>query len=396
MERLPQEIVIDILSRLPIPSLLQSKSVCRAWHSLIRDPVLVNKHFRHMVENDPSFILKSNHPIQNQLYLGDFAADQNDGNVITRKLPMPPLLNFRLVSSCNGLLCLRASSRSFGLCVYNPFTRDYTELPKLTKYPSHVGVLGFGFDPTTNKYKVVQISCDQRRIGRPFHVIARSALLQTQAATTSIESSVHILTVGSPAWRNLGSLPFRCMWQRSQVLVNGKLHWVSYPDRQKATELIITSFDLATEQFQDVPRPDCINLTRRFDQLVVLRGCLAAVSYHDDNEQLEIWVMKEYGLNESWVKEFSIGTYIPQILQQNGHESFNNPRFYFPKRCIRVLCLLRSGEILLEHREKALVVYDPRCGTFKDLQLTFQGIPKSFKVVVHVASLKWIDSFGNT
>ncbi|XVE78352.1 hypothetical protein DITRI_Ditri13aG0138100 [Diplodiscus trichospermus] len=106
--------------------------------------------------------------------------------------------------------------------------------------------------------------------------------------------------------------------------------------------------------------------------------------------------MKEYGLNESWVKEFSIGTYIPQILQQNGLDSSGNLRFYFPKGCIRVICQLRSGEILLEYRDRALFVYDPCCGTFNDIHIAFQGITVYFKVIAHVASLNWIDSFVNT
>ncbi|XP_022728401.1 F-box protein At3g07870-like [Durio zibethinus] len=387
MEHLPQEIVLDILSRLPIPTLVQSKSVCRAWRSLIRDPVLVNNHFWRMVENDPSFILQTDHPVQNQLYFGDFSTDRNDGDVITTKLSMPPELNFHLVSSCNGLLCLRVSRGSFGLSIYNPLTGDYTELPKLTKPGYHEGVLGFGFDPTAKEYKVVEISYDRR---------PRSILLRPRgAASTSIEAAVHILTIGNPKWRYLGTMPFHLMSQRSQVLVNGQLHWVSYPDRCKATNLII-AFDLTTERFQEVPGPDCINMARRFDQLVVLRGCLAAASCHDDNEQLEIWVMLEYSVKKSWVKEFSIGTHVPQILQQNGYGSSNDPRLFLSKKCIRVLCLLRSGEILLEYRNKALVLYDPHCGTFKDLQLTFQGIQKRFEVVVHVASLNWIDSFVNT
>ncbi|XP_022728105.1 F-box protein At3g07870-like [Durio zibethinus] len=394
MELLPWEIVLDILSRLPIPSLVQSKSVCRAWHSLIQDPVLVNKHFWRTVENDPGLILQTDHPVKNQLYFGDFSTDRNDGNLITTKLSMPPLLNLHLVSSCNGLLCLRASSVSFGLCIYNPFTRDYTELPKLTKPRCHGGLLGFGFDPTTKEYKVIVKSYDRRPF-RPFYVAGSTLLRPQVAASTSIEAAVHILTIGNPTWRNLGNLPFHLRLQRSQVLVNGKLHWVSYRNRYKATNPII-SFDLTTEQFQEVPRPDCINMARRSAQLVVLRGCLAAASYQDDSEQLEIWVMTEYSVKESWVKEFSIGTHVPQILQQNGCGSFNHPRLFLSKKCIRVLCLLRSGKILLEYKNKALVLYDPHCGTFKDLQLKFQGIQKCFKVVVHVASLNWIDSFLNT
>ncbi|EOX93371.1 F-box and associated interaction domains-containing protein, putative [Theobroma cacao] len=398
MERLPQEIVVDILSRLPIPSLVQSKSVCRAWRSLIRDLVLVNKHIWRMIQNDPSFILQSYNPMQNQLYFGDFSS-QNDGNVIMKKLAIPPLPKFHVVGSCNGLLCLHTSQQSFEICIYNPFTRDYTELPKLTEHPRYnVGVRGFGFDLTTKEYKVVKISYQIRTCGGSFPRIARSTNSIIRAPVTSpdpIEAVVHILTLGSPTWRNLGTVPFHLMTsQQSQVLINGKLHWVAYPNRNEKNNPII-SFDLATEQFQEVPRPDCISLSgRRFEQLVALRGCLSSASYHDDNERLEIWVMKEYNVKESWSKEFSIGAYVPPILQQD--DTFNNSRFYMYKKCMRVLWQLRSGEILFECRNKALVLYDPHCRTFKDLHLTFEGISKYFKVVVHVASLNWINTFINT
>ncbi|GMI66269.1 F-Box Protein92 [Hibiscus trionum] len=380
MDRLPQELVLDILSRLPTPSLVQSKSVSRGWRILIRDKALINKHFNRLVDKDPTFILQiRDQPAQNQLYFGDLSCHGNL-MIITKKLTMPPLPTFHLVSSCNGLLCFRGTHRSFGLiCVYNPFTRDYIELPKLiAEHPSHhVGVLGFGFDASTEKYKVVE-------------VLYKGI---TRRSSSSIESAVHILSVGSPTWRNLGSFPFHFMWQKSQILVHGKLHWISYPDKNNATNLIM-SFDLANEQFLEVPLPDCmISWDRQFHELVVLRGCLSAVSFEDDNEELEIWVMKEYGVRESWVKEFSIGAYVSRLLQPNDeHESLNSSMYYSPKICMRVLSLLTSGGILLEYRSKAVVVYDPHCKKFQDLHLTFEGIPRCFRAVVHVASLNWIDT----
>lgn len=72
MERLPQEIILGILSRLLIASLVQSKLVCRAWKSLIQDPLLVSEHFSHMADNDPSFILQSHWPASYQLYFNRF------------------------------------------------------------------------------------------------------------------------------------------------------------------------------------------------------------------------------------------------------------------------------------------------------------------------------------
>ncbi|MBA0617873.1 hypothetical protein Godav_027287 [Gossypium davidsonii] len=393
MDRIPQELTLDILSRLPIPSLVQSKSVCQDWRTLTHDQLLVNKHFKQMVENDPSFILQiMGYSIQNQLYFGDLSSDPNDGNVtmIAKKLTIPPLLNFHLVSSCNGLLLLSATHPSFELCIYNPFTRDYIELPKLSH---HDGVRGFGFDPTTKKYKVVEISYKRTTPFTFSHRVVRFGMRRSHQTETSssslIESEVHILTVGSPTWRNLGCFPFRFMWQKSQVLVNRKLHW-------RTTTNLIMSFDLATEQFKEVPRPDVItsNSGRRFHELVILRGCLSAVSFDGNNQELEIWVMKEYAVKDSWVKQFNIGAYVPKIFQSNYQcHSSSNSRFYLPKNCIQVLCLLRNGGILLQYGNKAIVFYDSHCRTFQDIQVTFEGISSCFTAVAHVASLNSTDTF---
>ncbi|KAK8711825.1 hypothetical protein V6N13_147086 [Hibiscus sabdariffa] len=134
-----------------------------------------------------------------------------------------------------------------------------------------------------------------------------------------------------------------------KALVNGRLHWLSKPDNNNTASLLI-SFDLETEQL--VP---------------------GAGAYHV-NEELEIWIMKEYGIKESWIKEFSIGTnYLPPTLQQKDLLHFNNAKARFPNSSVRVLCVLRNNDILLEYLNRAVVVFHPRHGTFKEL--TFQEMP---------------------
>ncbi|XP_022760068.1 F-box protein At3g07870-like [Durio zibethinus] len=297
MERLPQEIILRILSRLPITSLAQSKLVCRAWRSLIQDPLLVSQHFSQMADNDPSFILQSLWRAScGQLYFTDFS-DRSELKVISMKPDNSSML-MSLVNSCNGLLCMRDSR---GIYICNPFTRLSIELPKFIKYPPELGLLEFGFNPTKKEYKVIQILYRPKFEERDRPYVNESTLVQ---------SEVHVLTIGSPSWRNLGMIPCCFLWQPSQVLVGGRLHWLSKPNKYTRASRII-SFDLRTEKFQEFPpKPDCCGLNRCFHHLVVLRGCLCAAAYHD-NDKLEIWVMKEYGVKESWIKEFTIGTYLP-------------------------------------------------------------------------------------
>ncbi|WRX10187.1 F-box domain - like 10 [Theobroma cacao] len=348
MERLPQEVVLHILFRLPLTSLLQSKLVCQAWRSLIQDPLLISKHFMHMAkaDNDPSFILKSNWPIPDQLHFIDFAA-HSEGKLVSKKLPNSAMLMY-LVDSCNGLLCMHNTSRSIYIC--NPFTQIFIELPEFIKYRAQVGHLGFGFHPTSKEYKVIQIVF-RRQLRRGNSYVATPTLIQ------------------------------------SEVVVNGRLRWLSKPNKYTMASLLV-SFDLATEQFQEVPEPDCCGLDRCFHHLMVLRGCLSAVACHD-NEQLDIWVMKKYGTKESWVKQFNIGTYLPRTLKQEDILAFNYSKRHFPKSFVLVLCILKSGEILLEYKSRALVVYDSQHGTFKEL--TFPEMPNWFQIIVHVGSLNWLD-----
>ncbi|KAE8687927.1 Detected protein of unknown function [Hibiscus syriacus] len=385
MDRLPREVIVNILSRLPFTSLLSSKMVCRAWRTLIHDPFLISKHLDAASGNDPSFILESNWPIPDQRYFIDFS-DHSEGEVVvSKKLPAinSPITPMYSIDSCNGLLCMHDASRRVFIC--NPFTRLCTELPKLVKYPSLVGNLGFGFDRTTKQYKVIQVVFRRqlRRVG--------SSTTSTPTSISSTQSEVQILTSGTPSWRNLGTIPYRFIHSKSKALVHGRFHWLTQPNKNNTATLLI-SFDLETERFDQIPKPDCrCGSDKCFRQLMVVRGCLSTTAFHGNyGERLEIWVMKEYGAKESWIKEFSIGAYCltPTLLQQEILNSGTNLR---PNLFVRFLCVLRNGEILLEYKSKPLLVYDPRSETFREF--TFPEMPNyHFKIVVHVGSLNWLHS----
>lgn len=379
LESLPREIILDILSGLPISSLVQFKSVCRAWRMLARDPDLVNMHSTRMAESNPCLIFHCDYPIRNQLYFVELSAC-NDKKEKVKMFDVPfwsAMSEFDVVGSCNGLLCLSDALYNDALYIYNPFARKYQELPKSMQYLHQELVFGFGFHPTTMEYKVVKIiyyKNSDRCYRRTFRI-------------TNMNSEVQIFTLGSSTWRSMGKAAHHLLQGPSQVLVKGRLHWVTWPRRYKRRSII--SFDLADEQFQEVPTPDCYTLNKRKYHLVVLGGCLAAAVYSNFGK-LEIWVMREYGVKESWIKKFNIGSYVPRGFERNVNQSFKISKIISKGRFVRVLCLLQNGEILLEYKSRALVSYDPKSGKFKDLM--FQGIPKWFQAIVHVGSLSWIDT----
>lgn len=46
---------------------------------------------------------------------------------------------------------------------------------------------------------------------------------------------------------------------------------------------------------------------RLYDHLVMFKGFLSAVCHCRQNTLTEIWVMKDYGVVESWTKSYKIG-----------------------------------------------------------------------------------------
>ncbi|KAF8043004.1 hypothetical protein BT93_A1366 [Corymbia citriodora subsp. variegata] len=103
--------------------------------------------------------------------------------------------------------------------------------------------------------------------------------------------------------------------------------------------------------------------------------------------------MKEYGMQESWIMDYNIGSSLLKGLQNPKHEEFDyqsckDPRILMRRGFrikVRVLGMLRNGEILLEYHNIALVRYDPNCDKAVDVML--EGLPKWFQSIVHVSSI---------
>ncbi|KAF8043126.1 hypothetical protein BT93_A1465 [Corymbia citriodora subsp. variegata] len=102
---------------------------------------------------------------------------------------------------------------------------------------------------------------------------------------------------------------------------------------------------------------------------------------------------EEYGMKESWIKDYSIGCYLLEGLQNHVPKDYNQPwcnisKILMRKRFelyVRVLGMLRNGEILLEYRNRALVCYDPNRD--KAVHIMLEGLPMWFESVVRVASI---------
>ncbi|KAF5180334.1 hypothetical protein FRX31_030077 [Thalictrum thalictroides] len=85
-----------------------------------------------------------------------------------------------------------------------------------------------------------------------------------------------------------------------RYLSMGVLHWLTFSN----DEPLIVSFNLFREDFGFIPLPRENLLQRRcYLTIGLFEGHLSVV---DHSFSIDIWVMKKYNDNESWVRQFSI------------------------------------------------------------------------------------------
>lgn len=317
---LPPEIIIDILSRLPIHSLFQFTLVSKTWCDIIlRDPFFAALHHTRAIENhtnNTSLIFcpgnkwsviwpnicnnsfPTNLPLLERVTNGEWNSTATAINTYFDCYDGYKQM-FKLVGSCNGLLCLYLCAR-FGrnrVYVCNPLTGEYTTLPRPTTTTALIDGsqgMGFGYDFARNEYKVVRLLCQSRP---PY--------------TWEAE----IYTLGTASWRSIGNFPGQLCssFPFSDVLVNGALHWMAEESgfcRLKDFSPIV-SLDLCDEQFRAVPVPSFSSPWISFDtQLMSWNGYLSIVEQtsaeHYSASGSCVWIMKEYNVKESWTKMYNI------------------------------------------------------------------------------------------
>lgn len=295
--RLPDHIIYELLSRLPVKSLLRNKLVCKSWLSMISSPDFVKDHLSKST-NDPYFT-------HHQLILCDAAVIPHgdrryidlstrsredlkletcsiyafiDGTVTeTTKLDFPRKKVddwTYVVGSFNGLVCLACyDGRTF---LWNPTTRKSRRLPKVPKHKRAHTVFGFGYDEFEDDYKVFTVIGDR-------------------------SDEVSVYSSKSDCWRMIRDFPLTKDEFTRGLFACGAIHWTFSPAEKE--KKIIGSLDVKTETYREVCQPeyaeDLVGWTLgTFHQSlsIVCRNMTCT----------DLWVVKEYGAEKSWTKLFTL------------------------------------------------------------------------------------------
>ena len=196
------------------------------------------------------------------------------------------------VLACKGLILFAPSFRKNGLkslVLWNPAIRMSMTLSQPYKFYTtdrEYHIYGFGFDHTSNDYKVLRmvlICALGRRLSKPF--LSHAELYKLCTGTWE--------TIRVPEDFQYGIVDHR------QALVNGASHWAGYYKRDMASDFpksVVLLFHMCDEEFRVMKLPDCLsNLDGNdFDAIGVSGGLLSLIECN--LQDAIIWLMKEYGV----------------------------------------------------------------------------------------------------
>ncbi|CAL1398208.1 unnamed protein product [Linum trigynum] len=302
------ELIAEILSWLPVHSLIRFRCVSKSFRTLISSPVFVKAHLRNMKalsRTKPNNVqrliinkckrwprnvevhscslnsLHNYHQTESEIYL-------------VRPLYVPVLASTNpvFVGCCDGIICA-LGDKPDSFVLWNPSTRACITLPKYGSEPSmrlgSLNGIGFGYDRQLDDYKAV-------------------VLFKPKGSDdgTTYQTVAQVCALKSKLWRRIEDFPNVLCGRLQGKFAAGCLHWDAL-DGNVDLNHIIVSLDLATETHKQVMLPDFGEAIISWT-LEVLDDCVCIMS--DSNDSIgassTLWMMKEHGVRDSWTKLFRV------------------------------------------------------------------------------------------
>ncbi|OIV99088.1 hypothetical protein TanjilG_32347 [Lupinus angustifolius] len=285
-EYLPQALVEQILLKLPPITLVRLTLVSKSWQCFIQSDYFISLH----LQNSPSSLLLciSTNTLSAQWSLTNI--NPFPSPTITRLPPLFPVALsslFLFIQSLNGVVCLiqKLFLPQQAIILWNPSIRRHLilQIPPI----EDIVALGFGFDSKNNDFKLIKLF--------------------------NPDLQVEIYSLNEGSWRGidfsirqeLGLVRF----SDTRCFVNGYVHWIAEYSTQEGRKVLLLKFDVEKEKFGKMKLPrKLVMVPFSRMEVTVIEGCLSMLLYdgvpplQGSNGWCDIWMMREYGVAESWIK----------------------------------------------------------------------------------------------
>lgn len=350
----PQELLLEVLLRLPVKPLLRFRCVSKPWCSLIDNTSFGLKHLEKSIECNPDSGIIVRELLKGEKhYLVDVDSEDEFTAVEIGDSLKTDLSRTRYVSTCNGIVCLwkRNDQREDDIFLWNPATRKIRKLPRANNIPIPfmlIGscVVGFGYDHVNDDYKVMR-TYDSQIYNILVSVYSLKSNTWTRADTISNDIRI---------WGDFG------------VFANGSLYWLIEDNN-------IFAFDIAVHRHRELSYPAGEDSTGGNGLgLVALNRCLCLIN-ECPGSPTGLWLMNNNGEENSWSKILSVEQ--PGILGSW-------------KELYPVAFSKTRDNILLFVNGDKLTWYDH--GKKKVKNVTLNGFPQPADLLVYTESLVQLSS----
>ncbi|XP_050369047.1 F-box protein CPR1-like [Argentina anserina] len=277
---LPEEMIVLILSWLPVKSLVRFICVSKSFHSII----LQLQAARDRKTLSPRLLFPIDCPRFESIDLETPSFGDNS-SVTKLNFPFEPVAGgaVELLGSCNGIVFLVFNDQIYYM--WNPSTGFFRELPdtgvSFGSYNDRIIFSGVGYLPATDDYRVI---------------VAYDGVVDFPDMCAMFSSKAN-------AWKTFEVSDTEIDVISDQgTFINEALHWLLY-------EKEIMAFDSAQEEEHKVRK---MLLPKDFDghhfpEYELSAGeCLLLADFDKANQYIDVWVMREYDVPDSWTKLFNL------------------------------------------------------------------------------------------
>ncbi|KFK39422.1 hypothetical protein AALP_AA3G242800 [Arabis alpina] len=288
VEELPEELVVEILSRVPTVSLARFKSISKKWNGLIKDRRFTKKHSANAPRQSLVILLKNF-----RVYLVTLDLNAPSAKVTSQlSLKGDPFycgseeqVDINEVFHCDGLLL--CTTTDYRLVVWNPSSGESVWIKPMSSYRK-TDVYALGYDKESSGYKIL-------RLNRFFHDFPFRT-----------EFEVYDLT--SNSWKGVGETNdwFIPLYLSRGVFLKGSVYWLALSQSVSFGDRILTSFDFSTETFrsQSLPYKSVTALSVGREEQLFLPN------YLDRSDDLHVWMTSKIESSGivSWTKFLTANT----------------------------------------------------------------------------------------
>ncbi|XP_024043056.1 F-box/kelch-repeat protein At3g06240-like [Citrus clementina] len=324
MEGLPQDIIVDIFSKMPAKSLCRFKCLSKAFMALITSPWFVELHKNQNQQRQT--VMVDDLIVRNSLLCLDI--DRGITTVDQLHFPIENCCNdcAWILGSCNGLLWLLIyddTARSSHV-IYNYTTREFKRIPPYKPFDErYTSLYALGYAQSIDDFKVFGVS-------DPYDEVE--------------VTSVHVFSLRNNTWKTFeinNFVEFRAdLWA---IHLNGTIHFgfckLNFDD-----PFMIAAFDLVEDKFKFLALPHLFGYDAIYSYSVRSIGdCLCLIPVTTKWEK-EFWIMKEYGVKESWTR-ISLANSILHL---------------------QPLCPFKDSDSFLSVLGEKFVLFNPNDGSYED------------------------------